>query len=902
VIAGGSIGAALGGAITGFFAERVGTPNLLVLSAVIILVFGAALPFVWDGGAPRRLDPKGVRTARKPADDLGTLFRNPHVRLIAASVLLMVVVKQLVDYQFNALTLEVFQTRDAVSAFQGKFNAATQWLPLVVVLALRPLMARWGVGAAVFLLPGAMLVASLGLSVTWSLWAAVGAKASDSAFRYSAERAGREVLYVPLPEEIKLRAKGYIDVAIEKGLGKVLSAGLIFLLLLVLDHRQIAYVTAGLSLLWLLASSSIQREYIRALARSIERRSASLRDGFASLDDASTRTVVQRALSGDDLLQAAFALDLLDQAAGDVRPFAADLYRLLDHPSAEIRIRTLATLARSPELVDPERVRARLRDADPLVRQAAVRLLCTARPREREAILTGLLGSPERDVRTAALMCLALGEVSSEGVRLLRGPALEEARETADREARVELALAAGALPGTDPSHGRILQSLMVDPDPAVASAALRSAARSRDPSFHRPMIAALACPATRTAARDALAEQGAAVVGPLSAALLDTATDPAVRRSIPSVLARVPAQAAVQALLESFLAPETDQLLDFRTLKALGKLRARHPELAFDSALVLRAIEREIAAAGLYTRTRAELDGRGASGPGAALLRRALLEGWRERREGVFRCLGLLYPPVDTYRCYLAVVGGGRVQRANALEWLENRISRSLYSRVSSMLEPEDAPPGAGAGPGALLPRLWSDDDAWIARCALWTAAELHLPQLREALLRPGALPNGELARLADRLVAGVGHPTTHRGAMDLIEKVFLLQQIDLLHGARSAHLALLASIAEEVEAEPDTLLVRQGEPTDALYVVTRGVVELRGLGEQFLVASAGMSFGTWALIDEAASLVEARTVQHAHLLRISREDFYDLLADHPELSLGLLQGLARRVRTLVA
>jgi ATP/ADP translocase len=53
VIAGGSIGAALGGAITGFFAERVGTPNLLVLSAVIILVFGAALPFVWDAsGGP----------------------------------------------------------------------------------------------------------------------------------------------------------------------------------------------------------------------------------------------------------------------------------------------------------------------------------------------------------------------------------------------------------------------------------------------------------------------------------------------------------------------------------------------------------------------------------------------------------------------------------------------------------------------------------------------------------------------------------------------------------------------------------------------------------------------------------------------------------------------------------
>jgi hypothetical protein len=34
VIAGGSIGATLGGAITGFFAESVGTPNLLLVAAV----------------------------------------------------------------------------------------------------------------------------------------------------------------------------------------------------------------------------------------------------------------------------------------------------------------------------------------------------------------------------------------------------------------------------------------------------------------------------------------------------------------------------------------------------------------------------------------------------------------------------------------------------------------------------------------------------------------------------------------------------------------------------------------------------------------------------------------------------------------------------------------------------
>ena len=60
--------------------------------------------------------------------------------------------------------------------------------------------------------------------------------------------------------------------------------------------------------------------------------------------------------------------------------------------------------------------------------------------------------------------------------------------------------------------------------------------------------------------------------------------------------------------------------------------------------------------------------------------------------------------------------------------------------------------------------------------------------------------------------------------------------------------------------------------------------------------------AFGTWALIDRAPSLVTAKATEPTRLLSIEREDFDDLLNENPELALGLLQGLARRVRTLVA
>ena len=212
-----------------------------------------------------------------------------------------------------------------------------------------------------------------------------------------------------------------------------------------------------------------------------------------------------------------------------------------------------------------------------------------------------------------------------------------------------------------------------------------------------------------------------------------------------------------------------------------------------------------------------------------------------------------------------------------------------------------EGRTPPAHPTPELNIRPLLTDGDPWIVRATMAVAGELDEPWSREALRDIiDTTGSDELRALARRLLnppdPGASMP------MDLIDKVFLLQKIDLLQDARGAHLALLASIAEDVDADERTVLVRQGEPTDALYVVIEGRVSLHSVDGQRLEAQSGRAFGTWALIDEAPSLVTATVAEPARLLRITRSDFHDLLADHSELALGLLQGLARRVRSLVA
>ena len=60
------------------------------------------------------------------------------------------------------------------------------------------------------------------------------------------------------------------------------------------------------------------------------------------------------------------------------------------------------------------------------------------------------------------------------------------------------------------------------------------------------------------------------------------------------------------------------------------------------------------------------------------------------------------------------------------------------------------------------------------------------------------------------------------------VVEKVLLLQKVDLLSAVRTEDLAVLASISEEVLYPEDSMIFEEGQSTDGLYVIIRGQVAL--------------------------------------------------------------------------
>ena len=129
-------------------------------------------------------------------------------------------------------------------------------------------------------------------------------------------------------------------------------------------------------------------------------------------------------------------------------------------------------------------------------------------------------------------------------------------------------------------------------------------------------------------------------------------------------------------------------------------------------------------------------------------------------------------------------------------------------------------------------------------------------------------------------------------------VEKVLFLKSIDLFRALPGEDLAQIAEIAEEVPVSAGGLVFAEGELGHSLYIVVEGRVKIfRGekviteMGERAL-------FGEMSVLDSETRSASVSAVEESLLLRIGREEFRDILMERPEISLGIMKVLSRRLR----
>ncbi|MDZ7343062.1 MAG: cyclic nucleotide-binding domain-containing protein [candidate division KSB1 bacterium] len=132
-------------------------------------------------------------------------------------------------------------------------------------------------------------------------------------------------------------------------------------------------------------------------------------------------------------------------------------------------------------------------------------------------------------------------------------------------------------------------------------------------------------------------------------------------------------------------------------------------------------------------------------------------------------------------------------------------------------------------------------------------------------------------------------------------VEKVLLLESIDLLSEMTSEQLVLVAEQMTEKHIAKGATIYSEGDVPDAAYILVRGQVVLQRANEDIIAIGPGAAFGAWALVDDSPRSYTAKATEGSKVLRLRREHFMELLSEHAELADAMLRGMARRLRKLV-
>ena len=111
------------------------------------------------------------------------------------------------------------------------------------------------------------------------------------------------------------------------------------------------------------------------------------------------------------------------------------------------------------------------------------------------------------------------------------------------------------------------------------------------------------------------------------------------------------------------------------------------------------------------------------------------------------------------------------------------------------------------------------------------------------------------------------------------------------------------LAAVTRARRHPRGTLIVRQGDPGDALYVVRSGQVKVAVTGDDgheviLQTLRQGAHFGELALIDGRPHAAHVVAIEPTVLLVLRRDDFYREVERQPRLTWALPEALSRRLR----
>ncbi|HEX7481765.1 MAG TPA: cyclic nucleotide-binding domain-containing protein [Polyangiales bacterium] len=872
-IAGGmSLGTVVSGEFVRVAVTYLGTKNLLYLGAALLLVNAAIALHILRVGKPVTYDATEETDAPEHAQ-LRAIFARPYVRYLALVIPLAIALSVMADYQMKWVASA--KTEQALARFFGSFYAWLGFAQIVFQFVLVPrLLHRLGIINCLLILPLALGAAS-SLLVVGSFRDFFGLpllsfSAATNFLRLTIfetlDLPSRELLFLPLPPRIRLRAQPLVVGALAPA-----SQGLTGLVLyacfsLGMHVERLSYLVLLLSAVLVLALLRLRPSYRATLAATLREHKLDPTDLERILQSPNVEPVLEELLRSPDTEVVRATLELIKDR--ELAGLALMLQQLVSSPHESAALGALAVLAERggpPAIQAIERARqSKSRE----LQKAAVLALCKvsgadALPRARESLL-----SHDRTVRNSAIIGLAK-HCGEQGITLTR-PDLEARAHSKRMAERIEAAQLLGSIGSA--GYADLLGPLLDDADPEVRKAACEACAQITDPLLVPVLLAKLDDADLQAGVLAALGNTPPSAAQPLIDRLTDTAAQVKQRSVMARVLACVGGEPCCNVLLHT-LSHEEDVVLRTAAAEALCSWKARQSgqlHVADLDALIAGLCD----AIELGSRAHAELGAADAFASGA----------YREHADMHVELLLLTVQvalPADAaqlQRVRWNLFRDPDASGLHAIELLDEILPRRLGPPVVSALQ------------------------AWLdGRTARGTALS---PQTRSRLLHAGPFLRALTMHYLNHAPSGdePDEPLTMNLAeariYGLLDVVSFLKRVPIFAELRACTLLEEAEISEWVARQAGEGLFAQGDAGDALYIICDGSVAVLAAGHEVARLGAGQCIGELALLDDEPRSAAAIATTDTRLLRVEGRRFKGLILTQPAVAKAMLRTLDQRIR----
>ncbi|MGA2260683.1 MAG: Npt1/Npt2 family nucleotide transporter [Acidobacteriota bacterium] len=906
---GSSLGGILGSFITANYAARVGTNNLLIFSVVFMLLCVLLVTVIIRKEGVGEESQLAVQAeegvgARRGLELLG---KSKHLRLIAFVISFAAIGAAIIEQQLNmASELSKGQhAKDAITSFLGQVQLWTSSIGFLVQVVLTSRIHRYlGIGFALVLLPISLGTTGTVILLNAVLWAPELARVLDQSLRYTVDKTTREILYMPLPADLKFEAKPFVDVTVDrfaKAMGALLSLVLIKPWGLHLSWQKLSYASVAITVIWLFMALRAKRGYQMAFRQSIQDREIRPADMRLAVADPSTIETLVQELASPDERRVLYAIDILESL--DKRNLITPL--LLYHESSAVRVRALDLLAGIlPN--DSARwlptIQRMIADESPEVRAAAVGALANIHDEQATVLVRPYLHDKNpRIVMTAAMVLSESSQeddvAAAEGV--LQG-LVSDTRESAAL-ARREFAIALRHVP--KPHFRRLLIPLLSDPSVEVAAEAMQTVRQlgTADFIFVPTLISLLRDRRLKSQARELLVGYGEQILGILGHFLRDPDEDIWVRRHIPGTIARIPCQKAMDILSDTLAEP--DGFLRFKVLAAIEKLHCTNSELTFSRELIESLALKEsppyLECRSCYRHLFEQ-----EKLPQDTLLARALYEKMERITDRVYRCLGLIYPWKDIAAARWAIKHREGRSRSAALEYLDNVLTGALRKRLMPILEESisggDSRGIAGAAEKTVR-KLINDADPVLSAAAVLFAWQMKFGSLNpdlEQVLATRDARDWYVFEAASWVSAAFRLQEAKRRAMWIepmptVEVADRLRGLPLFASLSVDGLFRIAGAGNQVRHESGRMLYQEGTMPDITNLLVDGRVSCRASAGEAREINPPAALAFQEVLESRLMRETVRTADTSICLALGGEDCRALLADDTELVQGLFRML---------